>query len=87
MLQNYKHFHFGSFPDETNNLIFFKSPKTCFGETFYLLGGVFPNIRTLPKNQPLFLLSPYGPLTSDKKYVKQLTSGFREKDATDKQTN
>ena len=57
---NHKNFHFTQIPDKTNDVIFFKSPKTMFLDHFCPMGIFSKNIR-------LSHTTIYGPLLDKQK--------------------
>ena len=63
MLMNHKNFHFTQIPDKTNDVIFFKSPKTMFWGHFWAFLIIFAWLGFFPKNMALLHTTIYGPLT------------------------
>ena len=54
-----KEFHFLQIPDKTNDVIFLKSPKTCFWVIFYHFGSFLPDWDFFPKSQTVTPLQCY----------------------------
>ena len=52
MLMNRKNFHFTQIPDETNDVIFLKSPETMFLDHFWPFLVIFARWAFFPKNLP-----------------------------------
>ena len=65
MLMNHKNFHFTQISDNTNDVIFLKSPKTIiFGSFLTIFGQFCPmGIFSNPKNLALSHKAIYGPPT------------------------
>ena len=63
MLINHKNFHFTQASDKTNDVTFFKSPKTMNLGHFWPSLVIFAPWRFFPKNPALSHTTIYGPVT------------------------
>ena len=54
MLMNHKNFHFTQISDKTNDVVFFKNPKTMFLGHFWSFLVIFGQWGFLPKNPAKF---------------------------------